>query len=151
MTASLTITENLSVVVSEESRKIVRTVENKAGSIRVSFVPVSAKTGVSLKSLGYKGSAAKAVIRKAKREIGSAIVGAMATAVSSGKLDWRSAVLSKTGTLGIFFSQGEGADAGELSKAEERAKSAESKLEALKKALLAKGCSEDEIQATLGV
>ena len=35
--------------------------------------------------------------------------------------------------------------------AEERAKSAESKLEALKKALLAKGCSEEEIQATLGL
>lgn len=158
-TMQLAIAGGLSVDVSSESHKVVRTVEAKSGTIRVSFIPVSAKEGVtSLKSLGYKGSAAKAIIRKAKREIGSAVVGAMATAVASGKLDWKSVTLSKTGTFGVFFSQGEGADAKDLAAAEERAEKAEQallnynqKLEATKAALLAKGCTEDEVKQMLGL
>lgn len=154
-TTALQITEGLSVVVSEESRKIVRSVESeKTGAIRVSFIPVSAKAGTtSLKSLGYKGSAAKAVIRKAKREIGSAIVGAMATAVSAGKLDWKSATLSKTGTVGLFFSQGEAADAKDLAEAEERAAKAEAKVSTLREKvsekLKAAGLSEEAVQLQL--
>lgn len=136
---TLSITDGLSVAISAESGKLVRSVRSEAsGAIRVSFVPASAKSGVSLKSLGYKGQAAKAILRKAKREIGSAIVGAMATAVASGKLDWKSATLSKTGTLGVFFSEGEAADAAALSAAEEEAAALRAELATLKAQLAAK-------------
>lgn len=132
-TFALTVTEGLVVKLSPDTGKLVRTVVNESGSIRVCFVPASAKTGVSLKSLGYKGQAAKAILRKAKREIGAAIVGAMATAVGNGKLDWRSATLTKTGTIGVFFTQGSGeVDSVALTEAEERAAKAEAELAALK-------------------
>lgn len=157
-TMQLAIVDGFSIAVSPETHKIVHSVKNKAETIRVSFIPVSSKTGTSLKSLGYKGSEAKALIRKAKREIGSAIVGAMATAVSAGKLDWKAATLSKAGTFGVFFSEGEGADAKELAAAEERADKAEKalqsysqKLEATKALMLAKGCTEAEVKEALGL
>lgn len=150
-TMSLTIADGFSIGVSVDTHRIVRTVENKAGTIRVSFIPITAKTGTSLKSLGYKGSAAKAVIKKAKREIGAAMAGAMVAAVGSGKLGWKATTVSKTGTFGIFFSQGDGADAADLAAAEERAEKAEqklldlaSKVEAAKAALMAKGATEEE-------
>jgi hypothetical protein len=136
-TFALTVTEGLTVKLSPETGKLVRTVVNDSGSIRVCFVPISAKSGVSLKSLGYKGQAAKAVLRKAKREIGAAIVGAMATAVASGKLDWRSASLTKTGTIGVFFTQGGEVDTAALTEAEERAAKAEAEVAALKAQLAA--------------
>lgn len=128
----------LSVEIAAGTMKVIRTVTaEKSGQIRVSFVPASAKTGVSLKSLGYKGQAAKAVLRKAKREIGAAFVGAMATAVAAGKLDWKSATLSKTGTLGVYFSEGQAEDAAALAAAEEKADSLAAELEAMKAELAA--------------
>jgi hypothetical protein len=137
-TYTLAIDDGFIVKISEESGSVIRSVVNKAGSIRVSFVPVSSKSGTSLKSLGFKGQAAKAVLRRAKREIGSAIIGAMATAVSSGKLDWKAATVSKTGTYGIFFSEGAVADAAELAAAEEKTTALEAEIASLKAALAAK-------------
>ena len=124
----------LTVEISSEVAAIVRTmVSDSTGAIRVSFVPATAKDGkTSLKSLGYKGQSAKAVLRKAKREIGGAFIGAMANAVTTGKMGWRSATLSKTGTVGVFFDQGDSEDVAALTAAEEKTKALEKELAALK-------------------
>lgn len=133
-TSTLSITEGLVVSITPDTARLVRSVTTAAGAVRVSFLPVASKSGPSLKGLGLKGQAAKACLRRAKREIGSAIVGAMATAVASGKLDWKAATLSKGGTLGVFFSEGDAADAAALSAAEEEVAALRAELAALKAA-----------------
>lgn len=133
-TAKLSIAEGLTVNITPDSARLVRSVTTVNGAVRVSFLPAASKSGPSLKGLGLKGQAAKACLRRAKREIGSAFVGAVFAAVSSGKLDWKAATLSKGGTLGIFFSEGDAADAAALSAAEEELAALKAELAALKAA-----------------
>lgn len=109
----------LTVEVSPRTAQMIRTVENKSGGIRVSLIPATSKDGgPSMKKLGLTGQAAKAALKRAKREIGGAMFAAMSNCVTSGKLGWRSTTLTKTGTFGVFFDQGDAEDTAALAEAE---------------------------------
>jgi hypothetical protein len=109
----------LTVEVSPKTAQMIRTVENKSGGIRVSLIPATSKDGgPSMKKLGLTGQAAKAALKRAKREIGGAMFAAMSNCVTSGKLGWRSTTLTKTGTFGVFFDQGDAEDTAALAEAE---------------------------------
>jgi len=132
----ITIADGLTVNLSPGVHRLVRTVTKDSGAIRFCFLPTKSKAGApDLAGLGLKGQAAKGAIKQAKREIGSAMLALMVNVNGTGKMAFKSATLSKTGTLGIFFSQGDGADVAALSAAEERASKAEAELATLKASL----------------
>lgn len=136
-TTAISIAEGLALNLSKQTARLVRTVTKDSGAIRFCFLPTKSKAGdADLAGLGLKGQAAKGAIKAAKREIGSAMLALMVNVSGNGKMAFKSATLSKTGTLGIFFSQGDGSDVAALSAAEERAASAEAKIAAMEARLL---------------
>ena len=131
-TLPLTVAEGLVITLAPETHRLVRSVTNKSGAIRVSFLPVKAGEGKpSLADFGLKGQAAKGAVKRAKREIGAAVLASMVQLSGRGQFVFRSLTLSAKGTVGVFFDGGDGEDTAALAEAEAKVAALEAKLAAL--------------------
>lgn len=137
---SLSLVGGLEFKVSEKTHQLVRTIVKEDGAIRVTFWPVNSKEKCIRSILGNGTvkagqGAAKSALKAAKRELAAGILAQMVHQSGRGRFCFRSATVSKSGTVGVFFDSGEAEDTAALTEAEERAQKAEAELAELKSKL----------------